>query len=588
MKHNLALLLTTLALTSSVHANPIKRLLEKFSSVNKEAKNDCAKMDNEEVAALCVQEICGDASKNPVFVDASNIDQFNNEETKKKIDNIERVISKRNEDIDKYARLIVEKQNELKKLTDPEQISDQDAEEILESITKRLKDKHKIVQKLVSSKSDRIKLFVPRTSPYHKIYKDVISKINIKENLLFASSVYISPGYDVEYQIYQEKVSRFKEELKKKNLTTDYDFEGAQQTLQEKGPANTMIHYEIMTDAAKTAGINLDKPVCDKECKQHLIQYLKTAPYLDPMAAVAKERKTFNLEDAIAECRAAEAFSNIRAKNDDEIKKEWPKLIERLKNNTSLKLSDHSKGLILDRINNDLNVQFNVPPESKQVVPFRDALGLMSLDEEKTLSDYYELATNEVTLKYATKSPRCSKPEKVGIINDFQLYLPPTDNGILIVSPFSCEHVHLGKEIMAHELGHAVSNFIAHSPNMSKETRENFIKLRECSRKEKRTTKLPVLVPRHEGDKWTTEEDTADLFSYAVSDDKENFMACALVMPDGKSYQELKMRKRFIDTHSSGIQRLMVELQYKNPEKITDACDEVIERSKSRITNKCL
>lgn len=587
-KKHLALILATFALASSVHANPIRRLFDKFSSVNKEAKNECAKMDNDEVAALCVEEVCGSASKNPVIIDASNVDQFNTDETKKKIDDLETSIRKRAEEVDKYARLVVEKQNELKKLTDPEQISDQDAEKILENITNRLRKKHKIVQKLVSSKNGEIKLFVPITSPYHKIYKNVISKINIKENILFANNVYFSPGYDVEYQIYQDRASKFKEELKKKNLTTEYNFEEAQRSLQERGPSSAMIYYNLMTEAAKTAGIKLENPVCDQECKQHLIQFLKTAPYLDPNATIAKERKRFNLEDTIAECRAAEALSNIQAKNADEIKKEWPKLIERLKNNTSLKLSDHSKGLILDKIKNNLNVQYNVSPSTPKVDPFAESLTAIHLNKMESLSDFYDVATDEVTLKYATKSPRCAKIDKVAIINDFQLYLPTVDKGALVVSPFSCEHVHLGKEIMAHELGHAVSNFIAFSPNMSTETRENSKNLRECSRKEKRTTKFPALVARHEGDKWTTEEDTADLFSYAVSDDKENFIGCALVIPNGKAYQALKMRKGFADTHSSGIQRLMVELQYKNPDLITEACDEVIERSKSRITNKCL
>lgn len=585
----ITLLLASLSLTSSIYANPIKDVVDTLSSLNNKEKVDCSKMSNDEVAALCVEEVCGDPNKNPVIVTKETVDKFNTDEVRKKMDEAEATIRQREKEVSAYMNFISEEQNKLKNLKDPNAIKDEDARDILKEIITDIKREHKLLQlaNLGKSKDNTIKLKVPKKSPYYEVYQDIISKISIDENLEFAIKAKVSPDNETQYKIYLAKAVQYQEEAKARGLTPTYDFVRAIESAEKTNKKYIDALYVDMLHSARSLGISLEKPVCNQECKQSLITYLKKAPYFSPTKIVAEEQKKFGIEDSIAECRAAIAFNNIKAKDSQEIEKEWPKLIERLKDNTSLKFSDHSKGIILNKIEKDLTVMFNVPPMNNHIDPLAGSIRELETPAG-TLAESYNLATNEVYYSVATQTPRCTKINKAATINDMVMYEPSQNNGTLVVSPYSCEHAHLGKEIMAHELGHAVSYMIALTPEMSTETKANFKSLRECSRQDKRTTKFPGLISPHEGDKWTTEEDTADLFSFALSKDKENFMGCALVIPNGEEYQGLNMRKSFFDTHSSGIQRLMVELQYKNPSKITEACGEVIKRSKAKITNKCI
>lgn len=508
-----ALLAVTLTLSASAQANFWKDMLEKFESVNKEEKNECAKMDNNEVAALCVEDVCGDASKNPIIINAETIQRYDVEKSKKAVAEAEEEFKKRQANIEDNVKNATAAIAMLKSIKEPSQLSDTEAESIIAGILKKISEDHKLLQKINLSKPKerRVNLVVPPTSPYRQVYKDVISQLDLEQ-----------------------------------------------------------------------------KPLCDDNCKKGIISYFQKAEFFNPQELVKKEQEKFAFADAMAECSASAMLNHVEAKSSEEIQKEWPKLIQRLENDQRLKLSAHSKGLILQKIQTDLTVKFNVPAKMRT-----DLFKTTSLPFDITgdISDAYAKVAGADTKKYfkkTIKTPRCVAIKKSVSISDHVAYKKKDNTAELVVSPFSCEHVHLGKSIMAHELGHAVSYFIANTPGMSTETKEGFKKLRECSRAEKRSTKFPGLFSPHEGDKWTTEEDTADLFSHALSDDNDNFMACALTAPDGEKYTGLKMRKSFLDNHSAGIQRLMVELQYKNPGKITEACREVIKRSKAKIKNLCL
>lgn len=533
----IALLAVTLTLSTSAQANFLKDLFEKFGSINKEEKSECAKMDNDEVAALCVEEVCGDPTKHPVILNAETVKKYNTENTEKLMNEVEKEIRSKEARIEKLVELAVKSQGQIAAINDPSQLSDIDSKEILIKIIQEINEEHKLLQKInpFKSKGEKIKLIVPPNSPYSKIYKDVIAKINLEQH----------PSLR--------------------------EFVGAKST---------------------GAGVNAEQEptLCSTECKQHLITYLKSRPAPSIEEIVKKEREKFDFEDSIAECRAAVSLNHVEAQNSEEIQKEWPKLIERLEKDTRLKLSAHSKALILEKIKNDLTVKFNVPVTRVASVLKPSKSNYQAFHDKSEIATAYTLTTKSSMKNFeeAIATPRCHQLDKAVNLSDHVAFKPQENKGDLVVSPFSCEHAHLGKEIMAHELGHAVSYFIAFTPGMSKETKEDFKKLRECSRQEKRTTKFPGLFSPHEGDKWTTEEDTADLFAYALSEDKENMIGCALAVPDGKDYTALGMKKSFFDTHSSGIQRLMVELQYKNPGKITEACEEVIKRSKSKITKQCL
>lgn len=590
-KSKLALLATTLVLSSSAEANFFKDLLEKFQSINKAEKTECASMSDDEVANLCVEEVCGDPTKNQIIFNAQQAaEKFHTAEMQEKIDEQEQTLRNYEQFMKDEVEKIEAAKTEINNLT-PEQISDKDAEGLIAAIFREMKNQHKILNKLGKdvSKNDTIKFILPPKSPYSDLYKEVISKINVYENYRIADSLsLINIDSEKAFNSYQQKAKKFQEELNKTGKTIDFNFKEKEEKLLTAGKMYTHHFYNDLLKAAEKVGIQLEKPVCDEACKKSLITFMKTkAKQLDIKQMAAKSFEKFDYDDAIAECKATITLANIKAKDSSEIEKEFPKLVEKLKNNTSLKFSDHSKGLILNKIDKDLKLVFNYNPYEGMKLGVDEWRKTVKSEPYSSLAEKYVNITNKSLAESLVKTPRCKTMNRVATISDMVMYDHQKNEGTLYVSPFSCEHTHLGKEIMAHELGHAVSHMIAITPDMSTETKANFKTLRECSRAEKRSTKFPGLFSPHEGDKWTTEEDTADLFSFALSDNKEDFMGCALVGPAGEEYASLKMRKSFFDSHSAGIQRLMVELQYKNPGKITEACEEVIKRSKAKITNKC-
>lgn len=590
-----ALLAVTLTLSASAQANLWKDMLEKFDSLNKEEKTECAKMDNHEVAALCVEEVCGDASKNPIIINAETIQRYDIEKSKKLVADTEEQLKKRQATIENNVKNAMEAIQILKNIKDPTQLSDVVAENIIELIIDNITNDHKVLQKINPFKLNekRVNLVVPPTSPYQQIYKDVLSKIDLGKHpsLLLVAGAKESEGH---YQIYEEKAALFQQELAARNAKSNYPFKKFRKELEasKKSKQNNAIgsYYIPLKKAARDAGIELEPTLCDENCKKGIISYFQKAEFFNPQELIKKEQEKFAFADAMAECSASALLNHVEAKSSEEIEKEWPKLIQRLEDDKRLKFSAHSKGLILEKIKNDLNVKFNVPFKMTPDLFKTKSVTFSIFEQDDDISAAYQSIGSASAKKYfekSVKTPRCVAIKKSISISDHVAFKKEENKADLVVSPFSCEHVHIGKSIMAHELGHAVSYFIAYTPGMSTETKDGFKKLRECSRQEKRSTKFPGLSP-HEGDKWTTEEDTADLFSHALSDDNDTLMSCSLTAPDGEKYTGLRMKKGFFDTHSAGIQRLMIELQYKNPGKITEACKEVIKRSKAKITNLCL
>lgn len=157
-------------------------------SINKETKLDCSKMSDEEVASLCVEEVCGPPSKHPVILRSDNIHLYNTDETQKEISETVKKITKKEKEIEDYVQYLKEQKERLDKLT-PQDISDREAEELLLVIVENIKKRHKKVQSVFSVrpvKKDKVNLLIGLNSPYYRIYKDVISEIDVQANLAFA------------------------------------------------------------------------------------------------------------------------------------------------------------------------------------------------------------------------------------------------------------------------------------------------------------------------------------------------------------------------------------------------------------------
>ena len=100
----------------------------------------------------------------------------------------------------------------------------------------------------------------------------------------------------------------------------------------------------------------------------------------------------------------------------------------------------------------------------------------------------------------------------------------------ITIGAFEYIHYDYGKQILAHEMAHALSrSFNVNRP--SKKSYGKYKKLRECAtNRYKENNKFPYNIiymkPNHDNDKYKTEEDTADLITYKVFQDEPTLFSC--------------------------------------------------------------
>lgn len=162
--------------------------------------------------------------------------------------------------------------------------------------------------------------------------------------------------------------------------------------------------------------------------------------------------------------------------------------------------------------------------------------------------------------------------------------IPPKDN--LFISPFSCHHELRGRSVVAHELGHAISQIFS-AVKLSESSMKQFKEIRKCST-DNYTEFIPDRVSFiHEGDAIRSEEDTADVFAFMAYPDNGDLFACALIRPtlDNSAYEELSIVNEDGDSHSTSLYRLIMEAVNKN-KTLPVSCQRALEPVKDQLRLK--
>ncbi|WPU64087.1 hypothetical protein [Peredibacter starrii] len=158
---------------------------------------------------------------------------------------------------------------------------------------------------------------------------------------------------------------------------------------------------------------------------------------------------------------------------------------------------------------------------------------------------------------------------------------PEKDN--LNISIFSCTNQEHGKNIVAHELGHALSWAFLEN-KLSEKSYKEYMNLRSCANglyKVQNDYEAPASFV-HDQDRFRVEEDTADLIGYMTIPDKSLISNCTLleVSEDGKSFENLELlNSRNSDTHSSGLMRVLQEAIHKR-RALPASCKELVNANK--------
>lgn len=237
--------------------------------------------------------------------------------------------------------------------------------------------------------------------------------------------------------------------------------------------------------------------------------------------------KSFGPEDRIAECRSKFAINYMNNSSLEDIKDQFDNLLKRFEVNKTLNFSDHSKQYILNHARENLKLTFdyklNIGSPDKKLKKISNYINLLKNDPiyfienisntDHVIEVYNNLSRCDISL---TLSDHLKLPKK-GL---FRKKL----RAELYTSPCSCFNAeHAGMDIMAHEFGHHVSLLIASDKKISKETLQGFRKLRQCSNENMLEKNINNSKKQYDLDLLTTEEDTADLVSIALSSSKEVF-----------------------------------------------------------------
>ncbi|MDE0518942.1 MAG: hypothetical protein OXH36_05240 [Bdellovibrionales bacterium] len=257
--------------------------------------------------------------------------------------------------------------------------------------------------------------------------------------------------------------------------------------------------------------------------------------------------------------------------------------------------SDFSRQTYKNYINNSLKVVFPHSLqnfEQKFVENIRRAAdNRISSYSNKKIADMIRLGGGESSL--------CPSPLMV-VSDSFS----PEEN-MIAVSHFSCHFHDHGKQIVAHELAHALSHWFSknkqklNKPNKpSKISYRQYMKLRRCANrryntKDKTKMNRPFRLDHIKNETYRTEEDMADLIAYQVFQKEPILFQCSglLSSKEGSKYAKLhilpppppkEVQVMPPDTHSPPLLRVITEALHKR-KPLSTACQQVVNLYNDRI-----
>lgn len=254
-----------------------------------------------------------------------------------------------------------------------------------------------------------------------------------------------------------------------------------------------------------------------------------------------------------------------------------------LKKNVSVSSQENDLDKSIDEIRSSYSTLKSVPITLNAVDPQSEMIQIIVNKEYgnlNPLSDFYlcphmdSVASND---KFISK--------------DWSQQFDPQSilkNDTIFISEYSCSHRTGGKEIISHELGHAISHYMSKN-NVDTKDYNTYLKLRECASsqyQEKQEASIFHATP-HKGDSLKTEEDTADLFAFMITKEENELLGCYRLQPnhDFSGYRNLNLESHN-SGHSTSLFRLLNET-FQKGRLLPESCMKALNPSKIKF-KKCL
>lgn len=584
-----------LALSSSVWGS--EELLQGLAALNQQEVQNCSNMSNEELSLQCAHEVCGSPENITIAVTPKNADKYLSPENQAKLKSLDSKLreyyTKINND-DKQFMLELEKRVLSSSFHDISTWKEDDFQNFLPFLTKNI-DLQIDYQAPVNQR--KIKSLSFAGNPFSKVHNEIAQNLSIIDHPFLALQLGVISAQELR-PVLIERLGKIQEILKSQNKTITFNIENLKFGLKSGAKNNTEmidLFYQLEAEL-KDKGIQSSKSLCGEECRKAVPGVLKNFKLSD-FKKEQTQKNNLNIEDRVALCKASFVNANVENTRFEEFKKIWPEVKNGYYKNVLPKYSAHSQGLL----KNYLETSINFIPSSQELKKFPDVDKALAF----TPPSYQQKPTSYLMGKALSPSHFETHAEfDCPVITDKPLlwdafaskdmlrsnpsFRPKgidTGKDNILISPFSCEHTGVGKGIIAHEVGHAITHVMSRE-GMSKSSKKAYVDMRKCSSNQwKNHPKTQMKF--FDGDYLYTEEDNADIMSYMAINDQKSFFSCGVLYPTDSGYKELKINPQPFDNHSPGIVRLIREIQYKAPDKMPATCQEIFKRNKDKFGKKC-
>lgn len=341
-------------------------------------------------------------------------------------------------------------------------------------------------------------------------------------------------------------------------------------------------NYQLLTETKRTikggSPASTTDPRCDNaDCRKIMMEFLeKKYKELSQKMARTIEPHTISedkIKDRAKTCLANSIARQERIKKAEVFRKELPRVIEEFITKGMSNSSAHS----ITAFRNFLNHKVEFSLGDHKPLALAEELEIYNVpgNPEKKLNKFQSLIWSPLTFLEECLPLGAGKDQVVQREGNLDLQL----------SYFSCSTEGVGKQIMAHELGHVLSYAISKG-HLSPGTKEHFLKARECvTKRHKYPTSGPHYDYAHPTDFLHSEEDHADFIAAQVYP-TDGLSLCSLLDQSTDREKYVVDLAKASGPHSNSLLRVLWQASSRN-KKLPKSCEDILKTQDNYDLRSC-
>jgi len=279
--------------------------------------------------------------------------------------------------------------------------------------------------------------------------------------------------------------------------------------------------------------------------------------------------KLKNLPDMTASCKSAMIIDIINAKNPAPAL--FQEAFQKMDQAVISKLSSDSAKKLRTYLKNNVKVTYSGLGRSPFHISYYKRNNPLRGNDVSSMLDFARKINSHVDTHYCSSDLSRSS---LALLTDYVAHDTKSDDIILNISPYNCTHGPSTESIVAHEVGHMVTHFVA-AKKPSSSSKKKFLTHRNCVKTQGYQIPDKRKTRRFSSDHLTTEEDHADALAFEIKNMNSNF--CAMLASDGKDFTNLDFQQAPGSSHSPSLLRILRDFNHKGI-NLPDTCLELAKR----------